>query len=178
MTVQTTHAAQLDLEEVDIESDDRDHLGDYVERQSPYEASVAAQSLANVLVPDEAHDDPGEVRDDVARFAARPYAVAPVRVTASDSWAANDFLLVVGENRAVQIAEHDPYRKVVTIYNNTNDVVFISPNPNGTPGWGSSMIPAGGNRPITTKAPVWLFTVAGYNPGATQNVSAISERYA
>lgn len=179
MTVETSETTHAPLQEVDFTSPENDHLGDYREMQSPYEASIAAQKLANVEVPDEAHADPGEVKEDVAAWGAKPYAVMPVRNMPSDSWAANDFLLVIGENRAVCVAEYDPYRKRLVITNRTNDVVFISPNPNGAPGWGSTMLPGqGGQMVLETKARVFLFTVTGYNPGVTQNVSVVTERYA
>lgn len=176
MTIETTHGGHL--QEVDQESPPNDHWGDYREHQSPYESSIAAQRLANVEVPDEAHADPEEVKADAGRYAARPYAVTPVQVIASDSWAGNDFLLNIGENRSICVAEYDPYRKSVAIYNRTNDTVFISPSPNNTFGWGSIMIPSGGSVTMTTKSKIYLFTVTGYNPGTTQQVSVITERYA
>lgn len=169
----------MDLREVDIESPENDHLGDYrPEHGDPYPSTREAWARQTETLPGETHRDPGEVRQDFARYGASPFAIGtPARIITPSSWAPNGVILTDGVNR-FRVAERDPQRARVTVTNYATDPVYLSPTTAAGPGYGACYLPSGATLELRTTGEVWLSTPTGFTAGSADvHLQVVSERY-
>lgn len=162
-----------ELIEADIQSPPNDHWADYTkDHGDPYPATQEAWGRLTEPVPAGDAIRPAEAMTDAEAYASAPWRYAtPVRVISGDQWGGNGFLLADGTNRPFRIAEDDPHRVAVTVFNHSDGDIFVAPVSAGQAGAGAVLIPGRdttGNvhsREIRSTKEVWCFTTATYIAG-------------